>query len=89
MESLIDGRDTPCFGVRRMTLSGARCALDQAPALYVMTGGEGELRWEGGMRPVRRGAYFFLPYSLRGKAALLTQGRLEAVCCLPPEPTPA
>ena len=89
VESLIDGRDTPCFGVRRVTLSGARCALDQAPALYVMTGGEGELRWEGGMRPVRRGAYFFLPYSLRGKAALLTQGRLEAVCCLPPEPTPA
>ncbi len=86
-ESLIDKSDTPCFSVRRDTVTGARCALSDAPALYVVTEGEGELHWDGGVRALRRGAYFFLPYCLKGKAELYARATIEVVRCLPPEET--
>ena len=83
-ESLIDERDTPCFSVQRYTLANGHMTLDMAPALYIVTEGEGSLRWADETRAVRRGTYFFLPYVLRGKATLETNGNLQAVCCLPP-----
>ena len=88
-ESLIDKRDTPCFSVRRDTIRGAKCALTDAPALYIVTEGAGELNWAGGVRALRRGAYFFLPYCLKGKAELNARERLQVVRCLPPEKKPS
>lgn len=84
-EVLVDGRDTPCFSVRRDTLRGAQCTLEDAPALYIVTEGEGELHWAGGVRALRRGAYFFLPHCLKGKASVSSKGTIQVVRCLPPE----
>ncbi len=84
-ESLIDERDTRCFSVLRYTLTHGQHMLALAPAIYIVTEGEGELCWEGGARPLRRGTYFFLPHSQTGRAFVRPQGRLYMACCLPPK----
>lgn len=83
-ESLIGPLETDCFALNRHRLrSGALLAL-AAPAVYVITEGEGALLgpagyWQG----LKKGEYFFLPacsadqYGVSGDS-------LEMIECLPP-----
>lgn len=42
-EDLLTYEDTPCFGVRRITVTDGAAELSEGPALYLVIDGEGEL----------------------------------------------
>ena len=86
-ESLISYQDTPCFAVERTTLQHGSVRLTQAPAVYVVTGGQGEITWKNGARAVRKGDYFFLPYQAAQTTCFSTKESVQWVACLPPEST--
>jgi mannose-6-phosphate isomerase len=83
---LISFRDTACFAVNRYTVKTS-CVLRNL-AVYVVTNGEGELTGPAGRRSVKRGAYFFVPFSSRG-LAIHTEDGVELIECLPPSQTRA
>ncbi len=83
-EELISYVDTPCFAVERYKLENTGIMLDKKPAVYVVTEGEGRLSYNGKERKVRKGDYFFLPYSSY-ETELITDSFINAVVCLPPE----
>ena len=68
-ESLIGKKHTPCFEINRILLAGASYTLsvDDSYAVYIVTDGCVTLRGEGYERSLRRGDYFFMPYSAMGK----------------------
>ncbi|MCR4670192.1 MAG: class I mannose-6-phosphate isomerase [Saccharofermentans sp.] len=84
-ELLISYDDTPCFSVERCTLKNGSLTLTQAPAVCVVTEGEGEISWQNGKRPVKKGDYFFLPTCAKAKVTLSAEGKLQWVTCLPPK----
>lgn len=61
-EALITAEDTPCFTTHRYTVSGTAWTLAHRPAVYVVTAGNGVLRWDSKQTAVKQGDYFFLPY---------------------------
>ena len=83
-ESIITEEDTGCFCVERYSVSEGKVLLDAAPAIYVVTKGEGKVTGDGYSRTVRQGEYFFLPYQAKGAFWAETDGSLEIVECLPP-----
>ncbi len=84
-EELIGYKDTPCFAVQRYTLIQGEAVLTQAPAVYVVTDGKGQIICNGNRWDLKKGDYFFLPYAAKDQAVLRTDDRLQAVLCLPPE----
>lgn len=84
-EALIRYEDTPCFAVQRHTLLESHTPLQQAPAIYVVTQGEGYLRGPDYERAIKKGSYFFLPHCTAGTYYVETQSRLQFVVCLPPK----
>lgn len=83
-ETLISYEDTPCFAVERLTVMKASYVLQQAPAVYVVTEGEGEAVWGEKRRLLKKGDYFFLPNAAAGTVSVKTDGSLQLVACLPP-----
>ncbi len=57
-ESIITEEDTGCFCVERYSVSEGKVLLDAAPAIYVVTKGEGKVTGDGYSRMVRQGDYF-------------------------------
>ena len=66
-EILISHEDTPCFTENRHTLRGGSFVLESAPAVYICVEGEGKITGDGYERNIKRGDYFFLPYSAKEK----------------------
>ena len=85
VEELIGYGDTPCFAVQRYTIIAGEQTLIHAPAVYVVTEGEGVVAYGEQSRRVKKGDYFFLPYAMKEKAMLQTKGNLQVVVCLPPQ----
>lgn len=83
-ESVITEADTGCFSVGRYTIKNGKTTLEAAPAIYVVTKGEGKVEGQGYSRTVRQGEYFFLPYQAKGTFRAETTGELEIVECVPP-----
>ena len=83
-EQLISYQDTPCFAVVRHTLTNTQTVLADAPAVYVVTEGTGELHFHGKVRRLNKGSYFFLPHAARNQATVITENTLQFVECLPP-----
>ena len=81
---MITEADTGCFSVGRYTIKNGKTVLEAAPAIYVVTKGEGKVVGEGFSRTVSQGEYFFLPYQAKGVFRAETTGELEIVECLPP-----
>lgn len=84
VEDLITYDDTPCFGVRRYTLTKTVCLLTEKPAVYVVTEGAGSICYSQTTLPLRKGDYFLLPYAAT-ETELKTDGTLTVVACLPPK----
>lgn len=84
IEDLITYEDTPCFAVKRYILNGADTTLTDKPAVYVVTEGEGEITCRGNVKPLTKGAYFFLPYCAE-ETKIKTKGSITVVACLPPK----
>ncbi|MGA2117639.1 MAG: class I mannose-6-phosphate isomerase [Bryobacteraceae bacterium] len=86
-ETIITYADTPCFAVNRYVLNDGEVTLTKTPAIYVITGGHGEIAWLEATRALKKGDYFFLP--LQGKGSVMrTTGALEVIECLPPRLAP-
>ena len=65
-------------------MNNSREILQEAPAVYVVTKGEGkavcgEQEWQ-----LKRGDYFFLPYAAKEKTVLQTDREIQVVVCMPP-----
>lgn len=84
-EALVSFDDTPCFAVNRYRILGS-CTLERL-AVYVVTKGEGELISSRGNRELRRGCYFFVPYTAT-EVSVRTSTEVELIECLPPPRTP-
>ncbi len=82
-EQLISYQDTVCFSVNRHRLTKGSLILKDAPSVYIVTEGLGVLEKEGFIQPVKKGDYFFLPYSIRNQCKLRTTLEMEFVECLP------
>ena len=85
VEQLICYDDTPCFAVQRCTLTNTQTALNNAPAVYVVTEGSGELRYTGNVRQIKKGDSFFLPYAAQNQVNLTAKDTIQFVECLPPQ----
>jgi mannose-6-phosphate isomerase len=80
-EVLISIEDTPCFSVNRFTVRES-CELGHS-AVYVVTGGEGELISPSAIKRLKKGSYFFVPYAAKGTKVRTSEG-MELIECLPP-----
>ena len=80
-ESLIGKKHTPCFEINRILLDGASYTLsvDDSYAVYIVTDGCATLTGEGYERSLRRGDYFFMPYSAMGSFEI--RGSIQIVEC--------
>lgn len=85
MEDLLTYKDTPCFYVKRLTISEGALALDEGPALYLVTEGEGFLTGNGEVLPVKKGSYFFLPHAAKGSYEATSSRCIQFAVCLPPK----
>lgn len=71
------------FFSARLVRCSDRVELDQATfAVLVVTRGSGQLGWDGGSHPVRRGETWVVPF---GAGRLSFTGTVETLVCLPPE----
>lgn len=84
-ELLISYEDTPCFAVRRLTLDGGEISGTDCPSIYVVTEGQGEVRYPDGSTPLKKGDYFFMPACLDGKFSLVSDTHMEIIVCIPPQ----
>ncbi len=84
-EELVGYEDTPCFAVQRYTITSGEQTLIHAPAVYVVTEGEGTVTCNGQSNSVKKGDYFFLPYVAKEKTILQADSKLQVVVCLPPD----
>lgn len=85
VEELITYEDTPCFAVQRYTVEKGRIDGLPAPAVYVVTEGEGTITAGEQAWDIKKGDYFFLPYGAKEKSAIYSESKLQIVACLPPK----
>jgi mannose-6-phosphate isomerase len=81
-ESLISEKDTPCFYMKRYTLTNGIVSLNTPASIWICVEGEGVIKTEGWEHPVRTGDYFFLPAAAAGKCNVHTDKTLKMVCCV-------
>lgn len=81
IEELIGEKQTDCFVVRRITLTGGEyeMALVDTYGIYIVIDGEGSIVGEGYEKPLARGDYFFLGACAMGQYKL--RGALTVVEC--------
>ncbi len=84
-ECLIGKDDTPCFGVERYIVNGGETEKLPAPCVYVVTEGSGKLTGDGYEKELKKGDYFFMPYSCEGKYTVQSDSELTLAACIPPE----
>ncbi len=82
-ETLISYDDTPCFAVNRITVENGETDDFTAPAIYIITEGDGEIVCGDERTAIKKGDYFFAPYSIKGNFKAVTDNKLEIVECLP------
>ena len=85
VQHLITEEDTPFFSVNRYFLDNSASAPLTGPAVYVITEGEGELYYDAYHRFLKKGDYFFMPYSANGRFKLRSEKKMQAIVCLPPK----
>lgn len=84
-ECLIGKDDTPCFGVERYIINCGETEKLPAPCVYVVTEGAGTLTGDSYEKELKKGDYFFMPYSCKGKYTVKSDTELTLAACIPPE----
>lgn len=81
VEEIITPENTPCFVINRITVNGGehRINVKDTCGVYIVTGGEGELKGENYSRKIQKGSYFFMPACLMNKLTLT--GNAEVIEC--------
>ncbi len=82
-EKLVDATDTPCFAVNRYRAESGSFPLRHAPAIYVVTEGQGVVQKEGFCQQMQKGDYFLLPHSAKDSCTVTTETGITLVACLP------
>lgn len=82
VETLIGEADTPCFSVKRFSLTNGSFSLNIPASIWVCTEGEGVLSGDGYEKSVKRGDYFFLPAAASEKIHAATSSTLTLVACV-------
>jgi len=83
IQELISSQDTDCFGLKRYILCNGMQSRLLAPAIYIVTAGNGCLNMETDIYELSRGDYFLLPDCVNGECSV--EGSLEIVQCIPPQ----
>ena len=89
LEEVIGPDRTDCFGVQRLCVAGT-CAFRATTPFWlgIVTQGLGVLEWEGGRKPVRRGAVFLVPAGVPTLNIRACEGEaMRVTVCLPPRAT--
>jgi mannose-6-phosphate isomerase len=81
-EHLITYDDTPAFAVNRYKIETTDFMLKNAPAVYIVTAGQGKITHRNFSSPINKGDNFFLPVAANG-SIVSSQSKLEIVECLP------
>ena len=84
-EILISTQDTPCFSVERYIINNGKTEALQGVCVYVVTDGIGKLVSEGYEKEIKKGDYFFMPYSCDGRFFVESAASLTLAKCVPPE----
>ena len=84
-EILISKNDTPCFSVERYVVENGKTELLQGVCVYVVTDGCGKLVADGYENPIKKGDYFFMPYSCNEKFVVESTTAITLAKCVPPE----
>ncbi len=84
-EILISTDDTPCFSVERYIVESGKTEVLQGVCVYVVTDGYGTLVSDGYKKEIKKGDYFFMPYSCDGKFFVESNACLTLAKCVPPE----
>lgn len=84
-EILISKNDTPCFSVERYVIEKGKTEALQGVCVYVVTDGCGRLVADGYENTIKKGDYFFMPYSCDGKFVVESAAGLTLAKCVPPE----
>lgn len=69
-EAIIDESITKSFAVRSVTLSGGSFELGRGAAVYVVTEGSGAIIGDGYKTDIKKGDYFLMPESAKGKYSI-------------------
>lgn len=75
-ESLISRENTPCFGVNRITVTSSYAGELEAPAIYIVTEGEGYVCCGEEKTAVKKGDYFFAPFTVNRKFSVSTDNKI-------------
>lgn len=84
-EMLISYEDTPCFSVNRYNINCGETNTLTAPAIYVVTSGAGTVEGNNYKRSIKKGDYFFMPFSAKDKFKIKSMNSIQIVECLPPK----
>ena len=78
-EQLVGPKDTDCFVINRIKLSGGEISLNikESYAVYIVTEGEGILSGVGYKKKINKGDYFFMPACIMGGFTI--SGNIEIV----------
>ena len=83
--SIISKDDTPCFSLERYEINNGKTELLSSPVIYVVTDGEGTLTNGENIIKIKKGDYFFMPYSCNKEYFVESSGNLTLASCIPPE----
>ncbi|MEG1613717.1 MAG: mannose-6-phosphate isomerase [Clostridia bacterium] len=81
-ENLITYDDTPCFSLNRHTLSKGSLVMNYAPSVWITLSGEAIISYGDYKKQVKKGDYWFLPYSAENKFSVSSDDCV-LVECLP------
>jgi mannose-6-phosphate isomerase len=83
-EELITYNDTPCFALNRhIVKNGGEFTMDYAPSVYICIEGNAVIKGENYERKLKKGEYFFLPFSAENKFKITSESEAVLVECLP------
>lgn len=83
-EELITYSDTPCFALNRhIVKNGGEFTMDYAPSVYICIEGNAVIKGENYERKLKKGEYFFLPFSAENKFTITSESQAVLVECLP------
>lgn len=83
-EELITYSDTPCFALNRhIVKNGGEFTMDYAPSVYICIEGTAVIKGENYERKLKKGEYFFLPFSAENKFTITSESQAVLVECLP------
>ena len=83
-ENLITYDDTTCFAENRYTIkNGGSFTMTYGPCVFICVNGEAEIIGEHYSKKIKKGDYFFLPFSAQNKFSVKSNTSATLIECLP------